>query len=217
MPFVPPSFNASAFNCPHCNAFSSMKWHELSYQGTRFMTSTPIKIAICTHCRNTSFWHENDHPEGSKAVDGRMLVPNATVAPLAHPDMPDEVRREYEEARNITNQSPRGAAALLRLAIQKLCIYLGGKGKNLNDDIGALVKKGLPIEIQQALDIVRVLGNNAVHPGELSADDVSTVADTLFELVNHIVEDRISRPKKLARIFENLPEGARNGILKRDS
>jgi hypothetical protein len=38
-------------------------------------------------------------------------------------------------------------------------------------DIGELVKAGLPLEIQQSLDIVRVVGNNQVHPGILDVRD----------------------------------------------
>lgn len=135
---------------------------------------------------------------------------------MAHPDMPPDIRADYDEARNIAQDSPRGSAALLRLCVQKLCKHLGEPGKNINDDIGSLVKKGLPVEIQQALDIVRVIGNNAVHPGELSSEDVQQVATTLFELVNHIVEDRISRPNRLATLFTGLPSQALAGIANRD-
>jgi hypothetical protein len=130
--------------------------------------------------------------------------------------MPDSVRYDYEEARKICSSSPRGAAALLRLAVQKLCQELGEPGKNINSDIASLVKKGLPVEIQQALDIIRVIGNNAVHPGELSPDDVSEVAASLFELINAIIEERISKPKKLQKLFDRLPKGAREGIENRD-
>jgi len=148
---------------------------------------------------------------------GYMLFPNATTAPMPHADMPPEVLADYEEARAISSDSPRGAAALLRLAIQKLCKFLGQPGKNLNDDIGTLVKAGLPIEIQQALDVVRVVGNNAVHPGELDERDVAAVATSLFELVNAIVEDRIARPKKFKALFDALPQGARDAIERRDA
>jgi uncharacterized protein DUF4145/DDE family transposase len=137
-------------------------------------------------------------------------------APMPHLDMPEEVRVDYDKARNIATASPRGAAALLRLVIQRLCRPLGENGRDLNQAIGALVQKGLPVEIQQALDIVRVIGNNAVHPGELRADDVAEVASTLFGLVNQIVEDRITRPKKLEALFEKLPPGARESIAGRD-
>jgi len=135
---------------------------------------------------------------------------------MPHEDMPADVRTDYEEARQIPANSPRGAAALLRLGIQKLCVYLGESGKTINDDIAALVKKGLPVEIQQALDIVRVVGNNAVHPGELNASDVAAVSSALFDLVNQIIEERISRPKKLQAMFAKLPQSAQQAIKKRD-
>jgi hypothetical protein len=171
--------------------------------------------AVCTHCRERSCWLADLYGE-IEPVNGRMLSPAATVAPMPHPDMPVDVRADYEEARLIAASSPRGAAALLRLGIQKLCVHLGEDGKNINDDVASLVKKGLPIEIQQALDVVRVVGNNAVHPGELTASDVAAVSSALFELVNQIVEERISRPKKLQTLFSKLPQGAQDAIKKRD-
>jgi len=145
-----------------------------------------------------------------------MIEPVIQAAPQPHSDMPADVASDYREAMAVVSESPRAAAALLRLAIQKLCKDLGETGKNINDDIGSLVKKGLPLEVQQALDIVRVIGNNAVHPGALSSADVESVSASLFELVNYIVEDRISRPKKLAVMFSILPEAAKAGIASRD-
>lgn len=217
MPYTAPSFHGSAFNCPYCNAFAKVSWERLYYSMGHFNNRSPMHLAHCTHCNKQTFWLEDSHPKGTDPTSGRMVIPNSTIAPLPHSDMPTNVRQDYEEARNISAISPRGAAALLRLSIQKLCVYLGEKGENLNEDIGSLVKNGLPIEIQQALDIVRVVGNNAVHPGELVSSDVADVAAMLFELVNQIVEDRISRPKKLKSLFEKLPDGARQAIKKRDS
>ena len=104
----------------------------------------------------------------------------------------------------------------MRLSVQKLIKVLGEKGKNINDDIGSLVKKGMPIEVQQALDYCRVIGNNAVHPGELNINDDPNIAHSLFEMMNFIVEDRITKPKKIAELYNVLPKGALKAVDKRD-
>ena len=79
-----------------------------------------------------------------------------------------DIKDDFVEAASILNASPRGSAALSRLIVQKLMSYLGGQGKDINANIAYLVKNGLEPEIQKALDIVRVTGNSAVHPGELA-------------------------------------------------
>lgn len=146
-----------------------------------------------------------------------MIIPaEAPVAP-PHPDMPDSIVNEYQEARSIFARSPRAAVALLRLAIQKLMPVLGEKGDNINADIKALVAKGLPVQVQQAFDLCRVVGNNAVHPGEINLNDTPEMGQHLFNMINFIVEDRITRPKQIAALYEKLPESARMQVEKRDA
>jgi len=132
-------------------------------------------------------------------------------------DMPDDVQTDYLEARDVVTRSPRSAAALLRLAVQKLTVDLGENGKNLNDNIGRLVKKGLPPRIQQALDAVRVIGNNAVHPGELDLRDDIETASALFGLVNMIVTVMITQPKEVEDLYSRIPSGALEQIERRDA
>lgn len=128
---------------------------------------------------------------------------------------PPDVRADYEEAWSIVALSPRGAAALLRLCIQKLCEHLGEKGK-LDDAIAALVKKGLDARVQKALDIVRVIGNESVHPGQMDLRDDPDTATELFRLINLIVEVMISQPKHIETMYSGLPESRRQAIEKRD-
>jgi hypothetical protein len=113
--------------------------------------------------------------------------------------------------------SPRGAAALLRVAIQKLCKELGETGENTNADIAALVRKGLDPRIQKALDVLRVVGNNSVHPGQIDMRDDRSTAEALFGLVNLIVEKMITEPKHVDELYQMLPEDARQQIERRDT
>jgi hypothetical protein len=133
--------------------------------------------------------------------------------------MPDDVRETYVEARRIVSLSPRSAAALLRVSIEKLVNDILGsqKGKDLNESIGILVDKGLHVDIQQSLDYLRVTGNNAVHPlGVIDVDDYNTAISS-FGLVNLVVENRITGPNQIHSYSNSLPQGIKENIDKRDS
>ena len=145
-------------------------------------------------------------------VHEKLVWPMLNSAPVAAADMPAEIARDYEEAREVLSVSPRSAAALLRLCIQKLCVELGKKGKYVNDDIGSLVAKGLSPMVQQALDIVRVVGNEQVHPGTLDVRENPEIAAQLFALVNFIVEGRISKPKSIRALYDKMPAEKLKGI-----
>lgn len=204
----PPVFNNDSFNCPYCNVFAKQNWFNifLSPPNSGFIPTQDIKISQCSHCEKNAYWHKE-----------KLILPNVTLAPPSHVDMPTCMVDDYNEASSILYHSPRGAAALLRLALQKLMVELGQPGKDINKDIGTLVKNGLPVEIQRALDILRVIGNESVHPGTMDLKDNREIALKLFELINFIIEDRISKPKKIEELFNNLPPGKLEGIAARDT
>lgn len=207
-----PSFRETAFTCPHCEAYAQMRWAALCVV-TNGIDLTRASLAHCVRCDGESVWWASS----SGASDGVMVYPGVTAAPMPHEDMPDTVRQDYEEARQIASISPRAAAALLRLCIEKLCIALNAEGTNINAQIAYLVRQGLPPRIAQAMDVVRVTGNNAVHPGQMDDEDISGVSATLFTLVNIIVEDRITRPQMVDDIYASLPQSALAAIERRDS
>jgi hypothetical protein len=202
-----PALKKDAFTCPTCGAFAAMSWQPLRTNSSW----QALTLAFCHRCKRHSVWLD-----GTGGYPAKMLFPESLTAPLPNEDLPEECMKDYMEARGIANNSPRGAAALLRLCIQKLAIHLGGDGKNINDDIGALVKNGLPQRIQQALDVVRVVGNNAVHPGEMVVDDQPKTVHALFGLINLIVDNQITQPKQVGELFSGLPEGARAAVERRD-
>ena len=208
--YVPPRYRAKAFHCPHadCRAFAHQEWARLA-TCTDFIER--ISISVCSKCKKYAVW-----------VDKKIVYPDASRAPLPVEDMPDDIKRDFEEARIIFNTSPRAAAALMRLALEKLLIYLDAKnaeGDNLNKMIRNLVERGLPRKIQRACDVVRFIGNNSVHPGKIDVEDNEDIALALFGLLNIIVEDMIagSESRKIDEMYENyLPEHIRESIQRRD-
>jgi len=202
--YYPPMFEEEQFHCIHCGVYAKQKWNILAF-GYHSTRASPISFCVCEHCKKISYWY-----------DQKMIIPSDSPVQPPHPDMPEEIIPEYNEARSIFGRSPRAAAALLRLAVQKLVTVLGEKGDNINQDIKSLVAKGLPAQVQQALDFCRVVGNNAVHPGEINLNDSPDIAQHLFNMINYIVEDRITRPKQIEGLYQALPEGARTAIEKRD-
>lgn len=208
--YIQPQRGKKSFTCPHCGVFSQQDLYAdnatLQYGGiyNERTEHFPISTSVCTHCKGYVIWNLTN-----------KVYPISGDAPLPNPDMPDDVKITYLEASSILGFSPRGSAALLRLGIQLLCMHLGCKGKSINDDIGKLVKDGLPEKLQQALDIVRVIGNNAVHPGQIETDDPET-AQSLFHLTNIIVESMISVPKRVNNLYATLPAVVLDGITKRD-
>jgi hypothetical protein len=164
-----------------------------------------LNISQCYSCDALTIW-----------VHDRIVFPPTRSGISPNSDLPADIIRDFNEARLIVDESPRGAAALLRLSIQKLCQHLGESGKNINDDIANLVRKGLDKRIQRALDIVRVVGNDSVHPGQIDLRDDRDTATKLFGLVNLIAEKMITEPKHVDDLYASLPEEKRKAIEKRD-
>ena len=206
--YYPPLHGESHFHCILCNVDAQQRFCSMTIEAVpvgRGRVQSNFTASICSHCQQWTFWY-----------DGKMIVPSEAPVEPSHPNLPGDCRLDYLEARDIFSRSPRAAAALLRLCIQKLLPHLGESGKNINNDIKSLVAKGLPPLVQKALDYCRVVGNNAVHPGEIDLSDTPEIAAKLFQMINFIVEDRITRPKEIESLYSELPEDARTAIDKRD-
>lgn len=214
--YVNPERNQNKYTCPHCNTLSQMRIDSHHFQEDQHFvnSSTGVRVARyynditihrCQCCGKKIIW-----------IDDEYIYPDIVIEE-ANPDMPESVKRLYNEAALIANKSPRAACALLRLAIDRLCNELGETDSSIDKNIGALVKRGLSQEVQQALDIVRVVGNKAVHPGQIAFDiDNIETATILLSLLNMIVTRMITEPKKIGAMFESLPESVKNSIEKRD-
>ncbi|MFL1515314.1 DUF4145 domain-containing protein [Pseudomonas prosekii] len=217
--YIQPEFLLKAFTCMYCGVLTSCHWRKLYRDHGNSSIYSGFYQCECDHCRKQSLWQETTPADRSyEGIDtGILILPAELLCPQPHAELPLDCVSDFQEAREIFGSSPRGAAALLRLCLQKLCIHLGGKGSNINEDIGQLVKRGLAPQAQQALDLVRVTGNSAVHPGEISLEESPEHVIVMFEMINLIVEELIGRPRQIAEMFSNLPIGALAAIAKRDA
>ena len=256
---TPPSTSETAFDCPHCGAFTTQHWFKLhadhvdkehrlptipdekmkegirsakeldaemknnllgwigkmdsglifldqNKQGAYIYNDVNnLFLSQCYNCKKVAVW-----------VHHNLVFPAQRLGQEPNADLPYEIVQDFEEARSILNNSPRGAAALLRLSVQKLCAFLGEKGKNIDDDIASLVAKGLNPLVQKSLDVVRVVGNEAVHPGVIDLKDDRDTAQRLLVLVNIIAEQMISHPKTIREMYDQLPEGKKQAIETRN-
>ena len=221
-----PAFNKGAYNCPHCNAYAHQEWEKLFYRDTVDRPTLPqgtfhkvdiyethheVYISTCARCKKYSIWHGENR-------NAKMIYPKFKGISPPNPGLSDDIKRDYNEAALIMQESPRGAAALLRIALEKLCQQLGDKQKSLNSNIQKVVEEISDERIHKALDLVRVIGNEAVHPGQLDLKDDIEIVSKLFWLLNFIASEMISKEKEINAFFEEkIPEKQKEQIKKRDA
>ncbi|OIO19412.1 MAG: hypothetical protein CO029_02660 [Candidatus Magasanikbacteria bacterium CG_4_9_14_0_2_um_filter_41_10] len=215
--FYPPKHAEKKYHCPHCGVFAKQFWSHI--QAREIWGNSSIDptvsfsenlrpewtISKCEHCSEKVIW-----------LSKSIIYPKKMNVPLPNEDLSDDIQSDYFEAAAVLEESVRSSAALLRLALQKLCKQLGEKGKDINDDIKSLVKKGLNSQIQQSLDILRITGNNAVHPGQINLEENRELVLKLFDLINFIAEKMITEPKEISSFYGQLPDSSKEAIVQRD-
>ena len=216
--FESPQFKKKAFTCPNCSAYSKHDWNSSVIDEDagvfvgNFSISEKTKMKYlhlckCENCGYISFWY-----------DKNLIWPLNTGIETPVKEIPEDIKELYLEASNILELSPKGSCAILRLALQKLCNRLAGQDekKKIDGAIKKLVEEGLPSTLQKAMDIVRIVGDEAVHPGEINIDDNKELAIAMFRLMNIIIEKMIIEPKEIDDLYHLMPENKLQGIDNRD-
>lgn len=217
-------YGHNKFVCPHCTVYSHHKWSEVVKNGfdnyylsgglaygdleeslNGFRTTSEIVISDCSQCEQSSIWRS-----------GRLIFPFISLTPSPSNDMPEDVKEIFEEARKVHAVSHTAAIALLRLAVEKLLPQIGAKQSSIDKMIADLVQKGLPKEIEKALDSLRVIGNEAIHPGTIDLSDKPEVAIALFKILNVVVDRMITQQKEIDEIYSLIPENKLEAIKRRN-
>lgn len=205
--YIKPEFRKDAFNCPHCGVYAKMRWYDFGFrvEGYAFFH------AQCWYCSRQTIWYDKDKESG-------MFFPKDTAIPPQE-DMPEKVKKIYEEASLVLGDSPRASCALLRLALQELMKYLKEnvdryrelKDENLSQCIKQMLEIGTFDQdqkeiLQESMDSIRLVGNKVIHPSELDINDNPEIANILFAMLNSIVKEVITRPKKIKEDVRILQE-----------
>ncbi|MDE8674688.1 DUF4145 domain-containing protein [Priestia aryabhattai] len=229
--YVAPELGLESFNCPECRAYSHQEWIEVIYTtyGDKFQllefTDGRIEYAQkgevsiissnhqmthitafsrCHSCKSITIWKNNN-----------MVYPqNLNVEP-PNPDMPKDIESLYNEARSIAHLSPRSAAALLRLALEKLLICLGAQKGTIDSMIQSLIKKDIISpsgHVRKALDTIREIGNAGVHPTSIDLDENPKASFALFKVINFVVEKMITDQKTMDEIYNYIPKEKREKL-----
>lgn len=221
--------NQKSFKCPHCGAFAHMEWNNLYVvsqdpMGNDFYIKTRVHQANCASCGNNNIWYNhapemdwlppNNFYEPRDNNDLTRLYPIQEIAnkdiPSAKADMPEDVTKLYIEAALIFELSPRSAAALIRLALEKLCDYLGVNKKNIKESIEELARTNIiPISVAKAADNIRLIGNANVHSGIICDEVLEDINPAIFTYINLIVDYAITKPKEIEEINLLFPEKKR--------
>src|SRR6266496_2102920 len=101
--YIPPTFEAVSFHCPHCNVYAHQKWFLLTVSSREPIRKTMVisdsyidadeapqftfKHSRCTFCEEVAIWYK-----------GSMIFPAASIAPHPSPDTPQYVVDDFNEA-----------------------------------------------------------------------------------------------------------------------
>ena len=112
--------------------------------------------------------------------------------------MPQNIKDLYIEASSVFELSPRSSLAIIRLALDLLCIELGADNKDsLYNKVEWLYNENvINSEIKELAHGVRGLGNDAVHPRNIDDQIDKNDAELVFELLNIIVEEKITKANR---------------------
>ncbi len=152
----------------------------------------------CEICQETSIYN---------AITGEKIHPNTTSIKKPNSDMPQNIKDLYVEASSVFEMSPRSSLAIIRLALDLLCIELGADKKDsLYNKVEWLHNENvIDSELKDLAHGVRGLGNDAVHPRNIDEEINKDDAMLVFELINIIVDEKITkvnRKKELVNKFK---------------
>src|SRR5687767_11684224 len=90
--YVAPKLDRRTFTCPYCGVYALHWWAQLVplQAGNYYPAETGLHRSKCLHCDRRTVW-----------VGDGMVYPMTGNAPLPNEDLSEDIRADYEEARDI--------------------------------------------------------------------------------------------------------------------
>ena len=225
--------------CPRCGVQAQQEWSWVILSDDEYATSAEVffdeaandrefdeeslsysasewRAAHCQGCDQKTLWR-----------NGTNVYPQSASAPAPHPDMSASAAQLYEEARQVLPLSRRAGAALARAALEtQLRILDPGapKGARLDDIIGRVAAR-VSTPLSERLDIIRHVGNKSLHDSggqdDLvylylgDSDGADEIAELLFDAMNDLVDELITRPARTSDFWSKLPDSVRDSIQRK--
>lgn len=165
-------------------------------------------MSQCGACQDFATWRTNE-----------LIYPRASIALPAADDMPEKVKGLYDEARAVVGVSRRAGAALARATMEALIKHIDAeapKRANLDQRIERVIPT-VSTSLAQMLTVIRHVGNKTLHVEDepdaatllVLDEDQSEIVELIFQSINDLVDEKITRPKAAAEALRLVPEQVR--------
>lgn len=197
-------------DCPHCGNRTGVAvlfrhaGHEEVYDREGESVGDFDNFYFLTECMTCSevcllyTWEMDADPQNiSKA---RLLYPSGRKLSK---EVPEEIKRTYEEAKKIISISPDGFAVLMRKALEYLCQDQGVKEYNLNTMLKELADKGvIPGHLARMTKAIRLIGNIGAHAGatHINKQEAELIDDFFVAIIEYVYV----APAKIKALEERL-------------
>src|SRR5712691_1595565 len=100
LPYSSPTYKSDGYTCPLCSFYSHQNWFQVYYGEYNHYgnLNLDLELSVCVKCNKHLLWH-----------NGEIVFPVVNGAPPAHPDMPNEIKKIYDEAKSIVSKSSRAS------------------------------------------------------------------------------------------------------------
>lgn len=163
-----------------------------------------VEYMICPYCEKTSIFLY-DHYHGRNV----QVYPLANVKQFSN-NVPENIYRDYTEAKSTLDLSPRASAALSRRCLQAMIhnrwnIDLG----NLCNEINNIPPEKITQIERDALNAIRKIGNIGAHPDEIVDIDLQD-AELMVSIIEIFLQKWYVDDIQLENLLNNAIETSKN-------